>query len=170
MKYIAILVSLMFLNIDLFNLYAQEQNDKLVLAVSDFGFRSTENLDELKQIAKELRSTIVITLGKEQTFYKVVERERIYNLLDETWWAKTGVVNPDTAAKVGEAVGAEAVIVGDVSSLKGNSLIYIPIRNGERWLRCDCPKRYLIFDLANVLEEGCQLENPCGKCGLEVTE
>jgi len=53
---------------------------------------------------------------------------------------------------------------------QGNSLIYIPIRNGERWLRCDCPKRYLIFDLANVLEEGCQLENPCGKCGVEITE
>ena len=75
MKYIAILVSLMFLNIDLFNPYAQEQNDKLVLAVSDFGFRGTENLEELKQIAKELKSTIVITRGNEQTFYKVDERE-----------------------------------------------------------------------------------------------
>jgi predicted amidohydrolase len=53
---------------------------------------------------------------------------------------------------------------------QGNSLIYIPIRNGERWLRCDCPNRYLIFDLANILEEGCQLENPCGKCGVEITE
>ena len=53
---------------------------------------------------------------------------------------------------------------------QGNSLIYIPIRNGEKWLRCDCPKRYLIFDLANILEEGCQLENPCGKCGVEITE
>jgi len=89
-----------------------------VLAVSDFGFRGTENLEELKQIGKELTSTIVTMLSKEQTFYEVVERERINNLLDETWWADTGVVNPDTAARVGEIVGAEAIIVGEVSSLR----------------------------------------------------
>ncbi|MBM3237595.1 carbon-nitrogen hydrolase family protein [Candidatus Poribacteria bacterium] len=53
---------------------------------------------------------------------------------------------------------------------QGNSLIYIPIRNGERWLRCDCPKRYLIFDLANILGGGCQLNNPCGKCGVKIIE
>lgn len=87
------------------------------VAVSEFEVR-TQNVENAEFVdAKSIRETIATTLAHGQTL-PVVERGQVTALLDETWLADTGFVNPDTAAEVGKATGAKWVVVGSFSIAK----------------------------------------------------
>ncbi len=80
------------------------------VAVLYFQNNSTKN-DELEGFAKGMLPMVVESLQKTKR-YNVVERERLDGVLAELKLAKDGVVDADSAAKIGKMLGASHLIFG----------------------------------------------------------
>ncbi len=69
---------------------------------------------ELKAFQKGLTAMVITNLSKIKSI-KVLERVRVQALLEEMKLGQTGIVDPATAPKIGRLLGAETVVVGNLS-------------------------------------------------------
>ncbi|MBU1397644.1 MAG: tetratricopeptide repeat protein [Proteobacteria bacterium] len=69
----------------------------------------------LRAFQKGLASMVITDLSKIKSV-KVIERVRLQALLEEMKLGQTGIVDPKTAPRVGKLLGAENMIVGNLSS------------------------------------------------------
>jgi len=69
----------------------------------------------LRAFQKGLASMVTTDLSKIKSV-KVIERVRLQALLEEMKLGQTGIVDPKTAPRVGKLLGAENIVVGNLSS------------------------------------------------------
>ena len=69
----------------------------------------------LQAFQKGLAAMVISDLAKIKSI-KVVERIRLQALLEEMKLGQTGIVDPKTAPRVGKLLGAENIVVGNLSS------------------------------------------------------
>ncbi|MBU2622126.1 MAG: tetratricopeptide repeat protein [Proteobacteria bacterium] len=69
----------------------------------------------LRAFQKGLASMIITDLSKVKSV-RVVERVRLQALLEEMKLGQTGIVDPKTAPRLGKLLGAENIVVGNLSS------------------------------------------------------
>jgi len=100
-----------------------EESKKLVIAVVDF--TNVGNDPQLEGLVKGIPESVTTYLGKKGKV-RIVERSRLEAALKELQLGMTGIVDEETAARVGKAVGASAIMVG--SFLKIGDLIRINAR------------------------------------------
>jgi len=100
-----------------------EESKKLVIAVVDF--TNVGKDPQLEGLVKGIPESVTTYLGKEGKV-RIVERSRLEAALKELQLGMTGIVDEKTAARVGKAVGASAIMVG--SFLKIGDLIRINAR------------------------------------------
>lgn len=68
-----------------------------------------------KNIGKDIADLLVTRLSQLET-YSVVERQQLRKILEEKKLAARGIMDEETAARVGGVLGAEALVIGNVKS------------------------------------------------------
>lgn len=94
------------------NLVFGKEKKKMVIAVLDFVIPESK----AKLIDMNPAQRLVTMLGKTKKF-DIIERSDIQKLLNEQALGQTGLIDENTAAKLGRMLGANAVVLGQVSSL-----------------------------------------------------
>ena len=88
-------------------------SDKKSIAVVDFSDLQGRVTDLGRFLAEEL-SVNLVSAGKG---FQVVERTRLKTILEEHKLAQTGLIDPETAKKLGQIAGVDAIITGTVTPL-----------------------------------------------------
>ena len=92
------------------------QQDRTVIAIVDFENTSeNDRLDYLEQTIPEAISTNLARSGR----LEIVERSRLEAAMQEMEMGLMGVVDEQTAAELGRAVGATTILVGSFVSISG---------------------------------------------------
>lgn len=81
------------------------------IGVVEFENKSAYGQGRLGGAASDILVTELVKSGK----FIVVERDRMNKILDEQKLQSQGMTDPQTAAKVGQILGLEAIVVGSVS-------------------------------------------------------
>lgn len=81
------------------------------VGVVGFDVKAAYAKNRLGDVATDIMITELVKTGK----FIVVERDRLDKILDEQKMGQTGVINPKTAAKVGQVLGLNAIVTGSVS-------------------------------------------------------
>ena len=113
---ITLALSLVVSSLDVGTIFAQEAK-KLTIAVVDF--TNTNKDPELDYLVKGIPESIITYLG-ERGKVRIVERARLDAALKELKLGISGIVDEQTAVKIGKAVGATAIIVGSFIRVAGN--------------------------------------------------
>lgn len=93
--------------------FAQQQQQKMKIAVMDFtNSTGRSDFDYLKTTISEN----IITRFASSRGIIVVERSRLMEMLDEIKLGQSGVVDENTAAKIGNALGADGILIGSYTS------------------------------------------------------
>lgn len=114
------LVGLLFALLRIVPLLAQQVEDtsKVTLAVMDFKNNSSIfGYDKLERTIPEILKTEL----SHSPEIVVVERSKIESILKEQALAQAGVIENETAQKVGQLAGAEYIITGEINTV-GNQL------------------------------------------------
>ena len=85
---------------------------KMVIAVLNFDIPQ-----ETLNIVKSNPSERLITMLVKSKAVNVVEREKLENVLKEQKLSLSGIIDESTAIEVGKLVGAQAVVIGAITSL-----------------------------------------------------
>ncbi|UCD38249.1 MAG: hypothetical protein JSW54_01855 [Fidelibacterota bacterium] len=88
--------------------------EKVVIAIVDF--QNTSADDTLDYLEKTIPESISTTLAKGGRL-EIVERSRLESALKEMEMHEIGIVDEQTAAELGRAVGASAILVGSYVSI-----------------------------------------------------
>jgi len=85
---------------------------KTRLAVIDFEQKAPQEFQgkQIGEIVAEWLITSLVNTGR----FEVVERAQLQKILKEQQLGMTGMINQDTAAKVGELLGVKVIITGSV--------------------------------------------------------
>ena len=85
---------------------------KTRLAVIDFEQKAPQEFQgkQVGEIVAEWLITSLVNTGR----FEVVERAQLQKILKEQQLGMTGMINQDTAAKVGELLGVKVIITGSV--------------------------------------------------------
>jgi TolB-like protein len=92
------------------------QTEKLTVAVLDFKDNSPLASEELKPLQQGL-ADVLITAFSEVEAFKIVERSKLSELLEEMALGQSGAIDEASAQKVGNLVGAQYIVLG--SFMKG---------------------------------------------------
>ena len=82
-----------------------------IFAVLEFQNATSYGGDQLRQVASDM----LITAMKRSGCFLLVERERLDRVLEGQALGQTGAPDPNTRAKVGQALGAQYIILGTVT-------------------------------------------------------
>ncbi len=92
------------------------QRDKTIIAIVDFKNTSQNTrLNYLEQTIPEAVSTTMARSGR----LEIVERSRLEAAMQEMDMSMLGIVDEETAAELGRAVGATTIMVGSFVSISG---------------------------------------------------
>ncbi|MBE9223439.1 penicillin-binding protein activator LpoB [Cyanobacterium stanieri LEGE 03274] len=99
------------------NLLAQNNQEKIRLAVMDFDYNSLSNPSYLNLIEGSARgvSEIIVSELVNSGNYRVIERSRIQDILDEQNFGASDRVDNATAAQIGRLLGVELIMVGSIT-------------------------------------------------------
>lgn len=106
-KFLTLIVTIIFITLYTQIVEAQENT----IAVSDFN-NLTGN-SELNYLSKGLSASFITNLGKNKGLV-IVERERFESILREMGLSQSGLIDLSTAAKVGKAIGASKIVLGEL--------------------------------------------------------
>lgn len=90
---------------------AKYTGPKRRIGVVEFENKTAYGQRRLGQVASDILVTELVKSGK----FIVVEREKIDKIMEEQKFQQGGFVDPQTAVKVGQIMGLEAIVVGVVS-------------------------------------------------------
>lgn len=99
------------------NLIAQNDQERVRLAVMDFDYSSLSNPSYLNLIEGSGRGVSEIIVNELVTSgnYRVIERSRIQDVLNEQNFGASGRVDNSTAAEIGRLLGVELIMVGSIT-------------------------------------------------------
>ena len=80
------------------------------------------------ELSREVESTLVGIRVKGDRHFTVVDRESLANVLHEMGLAERKIVTSKTAAKIGQLIGAEAIVLGTVQDAVVNDDFYMAER------------------------------------------
>lgn len=100
--------------------YAQEKK-KITMAVLYFENNSIVDKDKLEPLGKGIADMLITELTKIKSF-KVVERERLNDILNELKLSQSGAVDQSTAQKIGKLLGAQTLLMGSFVNSFGNKM------------------------------------------------
>jgi|GEM_PF-5315936 len=86
-------------------------NKKVILVVLDFENKTKIDEVSLGPGISDMMTTALVDSGK----FRVVERKKLKEILEEQQFHLSGAVDSSTAVKIGKIIGAEAVITGSVT-------------------------------------------------------
>lgn len=101
--------------------FSQQQTKKITLAVLYFENNSIADKEKLDPLGKGMASMLITELTKIKAF-KVVERERLNDVLAELKLAQTGVIEQSTAQKIGKLLGAQTLLLGSFMNSFGSKM------------------------------------------------
>ncbi len=98
---------------------AQPQGRKKRVAILDFNYATVRSQSQAVfgtdiDIGKGIVDLLVRFLVQDGT-YSVIERERMDQILKEQNFSNSDRANPNSAAKLGQILGVDAIIVGDIT-------------------------------------------------------
>ncbi|AUC61927.1 CsgG family porin [Cyanobacterium sp. HL-69] len=98
-------------------LLAQNNQERLTIAVMDFDYSSLSNARNLNLIDGAARGVSDVVAGElvDTRKYRVIERSRLNDVLNEQGLTDSGLVDPGTAAQIGRLLGAELIMVGSIT-------------------------------------------------------
>jgi len=99
----------------------QQQTKKITMAVLYFENNSIVDKEKLEPLGKGMASMLITELTKVKAF-KVVERERLNDVLAELKLAQTGVIEQSTAQKIGKLLGAQTLLLGSFMNSFGSKM------------------------------------------------
>jgi TolB-like protein len=114
-KKLFIFFILLFCFTILFKTYSFAQDDKMTIAVLYFDNNSIKEKERLDPLKKGFASMIITELSKLNKF-RVVERERIQNILDEFELSQKPIIDDATKQKMGKFLGAKLLLIGGFSN------------------------------------------------------
>ena len=118
LKIISFCVSTILLLLSSLQARSVQQDDQVTIAVMDFKNNSSVfRYDRLERMVPEMLKTELSHYSE----IAVVERSKIESILKEQALAQAGVIETETAQKVGQLVGAEYIITGEINRI-GNQL------------------------------------------------
>ncbi|HFE65045.1 MAG TPA: hypothetical protein ENK14_11645 [Caldithrix sp.] len=100
--------------------FAQGQNRKTI-AVLNFDNNSIADRDQMESLRKGLADMLSTEMSQIQAF-KVVEREKLQDLLSEISLGQSGAIDPASAQKVGRLVGAQTLLLGSFINMFGGKM------------------------------------------------
>jgi len=110
----------------------KDREKRLKIAVVDFENKSDNSAYD--GLMKGMTGTMVDELRKTRSF-RIIERQRLDSVLTELKMGMSGLVNPDTAKQVGKQLGVDAILFGDLSSVKyskNKQTIFVMWSEGQR--------------------------------------
>ena len=90
---------------------AQQKTKKITIAVLYFDNNSVVDKDKVEPLKKGLADMLITNLTKVQAF-RVVERERLNDVMVELKLNQTEAIDQTTAQKVGKLLGAQTLLLG----------------------------------------------------------
>ena len=112
-------------------LFTQSSMGKRTSASSDLYFNYDGQDPQLQVLKKGLAQMLISHVQPGVPSVKIVERERLEDILKELDLASSGKIDPDTAAKVGKLIGARYLVVGSYFDLFGSLRIDSRLLNVE---------------------------------------
>ena len=101
--------------LNLKNIPETPYDKRLVIAVVDFQNKSGDPDND--KLMKGISGTILSELQNSKHF-RLIERQKLKSILDELSLSLTGLINPDKAKKIGKLLGVDALLFGNLSSVK----------------------------------------------------
>lgn len=108
-----------------------KKSHKLKIAVSDFLDNNQIQTELGKSIAEELSVGLI---NANSDSFQVMERSNLTAILTEHKLASTGLIDPETAKKLGKLKAVDAVIVGTITPLINSFRITIKVLDTETGL------------------------------------
>lgn len=103
------------------NITPQQQTKKITLAVLYFENNSIADKEKMEPLGKGMASMLITELTKVKAF-RVVERERLNDVLAELKLSQTGVIEQSTAQKIGKLLGAQTLLLGSFMNSFGSKI------------------------------------------------
>lgn len=97
------------------------QSNKITLGILNFDNNSVMDKDKLEPLSKGLASMLSTELEQIQAF-KIVERQRLNDILNELKFQQSGAADPATIQKIGKIIGARALLLGSFVNFYGGKL------------------------------------------------
>jgi TolB-like protein len=111
MKTISFFLTIIFCLMLTVSINPQQQAKKITLAVLYFDNNSIADKEKMEPLGKGMASMLITELTKVKAF-RVVERERLNDVLAELKLSQTGVIEQSTAQKIGKLLGAQTLLLG----------------------------------------------------------
>jgi TolB-like protein len=99
--------------------------------VAVLDFQNTSGKIEFDAFQKSIAEAVVTDLGK-LGGVELVERGLLTKVVEEMQLSQTGLIDPETASKIGQAVGASVVILGSFTVVNHDLRINIRIVDVEK--------------------------------------
>ena len=99
------------------------KSGKKSVAVMDFSDLQGNVTDGGRLFAEEF----TVNLAESEKGFKVIERSRLSTILAEYKLASTGIIDPNTAKKLGQIAGVDAIVTGIVTPLGDNMRLSIKV-------------------------------------------
>jgi len=109
------------------------QGTKITLGILNFDNNSITDNEKLEPLSKGMAAMLTTELQNIQAF-KLVERQRLNDVLNELKLQQSGAVDPGTASKIGKIVGARAMLLGSFVNMFGKLRIDVRIVDVETGL------------------------------------
>ena len=97
------------------------------------------------ELSRDVESTLVGIRMKGERHFTVVDRESLANVLHEMGLAERKIVASKTAAKIGQLIGAEAIVLGTVQDAVVNDDFYMAEREVCSDKKCRYRTTRLVF-------------------------
>jgi hypothetical protein len=130
--------------------------DPAPIAVAVFDFESTD--PKLKEPALQMAQLLTAKLSVYDDVI-TVERQDLAKLLGEQELGASGMVNTETAARIGQLTGARVLVTGRLFNAAGETNLVLKIMSAET---------SRVFGLASNYAAGAPMAEPIGKLAVEL--
>lgn len=103
------------------------QSGKKTVAVVDF----TDLQGRVTEFGRFLAEEISVDLAGAHGSFKVIDRTNLKTILQEHKLASTGIIDPQTARKVGEITGVQALVAGTITPLGDTLRVSVKVLDSE---------------------------------------
>jgi TolB-like protein len=112
----------------------------------------TDLQGRVTEYGRFLAEEFSVALAANPTGFKVIDRTNIKTILQEHKLASTGIIDPQTARKLGEITGVQALVTGTVTPFGDDLRISVKVLDAEtaeiiRGLSADMPRNKAIDEL-----------------------
>jgi TolB-like protein len=140
------------------------KSGRKTVAVVDF----TDLQGCVTEFGRFLAEQLSLELATSSNQFEVIDRTNLKTLLQEHKLASTGIIDPQTARRVGEIAGVQALVTGTVTPLGDNVRLSVKVLDAQTakivgGVAADLPRSKPVDDLLRRgISGGCQATSPLG--------